>query len=44
MTPLVVIPVFTWVMHEFIKMEEKSLEETFGDEFREYRKRVRRWI
>jgi len=28
----------------FIAPEEKMLEETFGDEFRAYRKRVRKWI
>lgn len=28
----------------FISPEERMLEETFGDQFREYRKRVRRWI
>lgn len=28
----------------FILPEEKMLEDTFGDNFREYRERVRRWI
>jgi protein-S-isoprenylcysteine O-methyltransferase Ste14 len=28
----------------FISTEERMLEETFGDRFREYCKRVRRWI
>jgi protein-S-isoprenylcysteine O-methyltransferase Ste14 len=28
----------------FIGAEEKSMEETFGDAYREYKARVRRWI
>jgi protein-S-isoprenylcysteine O-methyltransferase Ste14 len=28
----------------FISPEEQMLENTFGDQFRDYRKRVRRWI
>lgn len=28
----------------FIRPEERMLEDTFGDRFREYRRRVRRWI
>ena len=28
----------------FIPKEEKLLEETFGEEFNEYKKKVRRWI
>jgi len=44
-TPVLVTPVFVWVMaRKFIDIEEKALEETFGDDYREYRKRVRRWI
>jgi protein-S-isoprenylcysteine O-methyltransferase Ste14 len=28
----------------FITPEERKLEETFGERFRQYRRRVRRWI
>ncbi len=36
---------FVWHLTHFqIKMEEKALEENFGEQFREYRLRVRRWI
>jgi protein-S-isoprenylcysteine O-methyltransferase Ste14 len=28
----------------FISSEERMLEDAFGEQFREYRKRVRRWI
>ena len=30
--------------HVFIVPEERMLEETFGDQFRQYRNRVRKWI
>ena len=43
--PVLVIPVFIWVMSKkFIDIEEQALEETFRDAYREYKKRVRRWI
>lgn len=45
LSPLAVIPAFIYVMqHRFIKKEEKHLEEVFGDYYREYRNKVRRWI
>lgn len=45
LSPLAVIPGFVYVMHHrFIKKEERHLEETFGDYYREYKERVRRWI
>jgi protein-S-isoprenylcysteine O-methyltransferase Ste14 len=28
----------------FISPEEQMLEDTFGDQFREYRERVRKWL
>ena len=28
----------------FIRREERQLERSFGDEWREYRSRVRRWL
>lgn len=44
-SPLLVIPVFFYIIQEaFIKHEEKMLEETFPDEFRDYRDKVRRWF
>ena len=43
-TPLLVIGPLVWVMNAFVRMEEKSLEETFGDEYREYAGHVRRWL
>jgi protein-S-isoprenylcysteine O-methyltransferase Ste14 len=44
-TPLVVVIVLPILFDRvFIMPEEKMLEETFGDEFRQYRNRVRRWI
>jgi protein-S-isoprenylcysteine O-methyltransferase Ste14 len=43
--PLVVPPLFVWaVTRRFIGPEERMLEERFGREFDEYRRRVRRWI
>jgi protein-S-isoprenylcysteine O-methyltransferase Ste14 len=32
------------VMRHFIKREEIILEEEFGNDFREFKNRVRRWI
>lgn len=41
----VVLPIFIWFLNEFqIKPEEEMMERKFGDEFREYKKEVRRWI
>ena len=45
LTPFVVIPVFACLMDtRFIRAEEKMMEESHGDAYREYKKRVRRWI
>lgn len=45
LTPVLVIPVFAWLIQElFIKEEERMLEATFGEEYREYKATVRRWI
>jgi protein-S-isoprenylcysteine O-methyltransferase Ste14 len=44
-TPFLVLPIFAWlVTRNFIKPEEKAMEETFGDAYREYKQRVRRWL
>lgn len=45
LTPWVVPPVFVAVIHHFfIVPEEKLMEQTFGDDYRAYRSRVRRWL
>jgi protein-S-isoprenylcysteine O-methyltransferase Ste14 len=43
--PALVVPVFAWLMQKlFIEPEERQLEEAFGEEYREYRQQVRRWL
>ncbi len=45
LTPFVVVPVFACLMDAvFIRVEERMLEEKFPHAWREYKKRVRRWI
>jgi protein-S-isoprenylcysteine O-methyltransferase Ste14 len=45
LTPVLIIPVFTWLIQEmFIKEEERMLEEKFGEEYQAYKAEVRRWI
>ena len=45
LTPLLIIPVFTWLIQElFIKQEEKMLLDKFGEEYQAYKTSVRRWI
>lgn len=42
---LALIPAFMWALTEFvIKDEEAMLEAEFGDEYRDYKSRVRRWL
>ncbi len=44
-TPFLLIPEFIVVIHLlFIVNEEKQLHDTFGDDYRDYQTRVRRWI
>ena len=45
LSPWLVIPIFTAVIQtNFIRGEERFLEELFGDSYRAYKTRVRRWI
>ncbi len=45
LTPLLIIPVFTWLIQElFIKQSEKMLLDKFGESYQEYFATVRRWI
>jgi protein-S-isoprenylcysteine O-methyltransferase Ste14 len=41
---LVITPLHLPLVDRFIRREERQLEETFGDEWRSYKRRVRRWI
>ncbi len=44
-TPFVVVLLFPVLLDRiFIVTEERMLEDTFGDQFEQYRNRVRRWI
>ncbi len=44
-TPFLPVPVFFLVLrHRFVRHEERNLEESFGESYREYRRRVRRWL
>ena len=44
-SPFLLIPIFGWIIQtKFVKFEEVLLEETFGDEYIEYKGRVRRWL
>jgi protein-S-isoprenylcysteine O-methyltransferase Ste14 len=43
--PVILLPVVIWAMVRYvIRYEEAYLEQTFGAEYAEYRKRVRRWL
>jgi len=45
LTPFVVIPIFVVLMEAvFMRVEERMLEETFGEVWAAYRNSVRRWI
>ncbi|MHA2002671.1 MAG: methyltransferase family protein [Candidatus Thorarchaeota archaeon] len=43
-TAFLTILVYIIIRYLFIKKEETILEEEFGDEYRDFKKRVRRWI
>ena len=43
--PWVMIPLFIWIIRRnIIPVEEAILSGTFGDEYRQYQDRVRRWV
>ena len=43
--PVIVIPVFAWIIQSrVVTVEEAMLEEAFGDDYRAYKARVRRWL
>ncbi len=45
LTALLLVPPFMLLLFwRFIRVEEQMLEERFGDEYRELKARVRRWI
>lgn len=45
LSPYLLIPPFGWLLeHRFIRHEEAMLEARFGDDYRDYRARVRRWL
>lgn len=42
---LLPVPLFPWIIQKrFIEGEERFLEAAFGDDYRDYRRRVRRWL
>lgn len=44
-TPWLVIPLFIWLVTErFIVPEERKLEASFGQQYHEYKAKVRRWV
>ncbi|MFQ5765014.1 MAG: methyltransferase family protein [Rhodospirillales bacterium] len=45
LAPVIVVPVFAWVIQRrFVEAEERMLEDAFGDDYRAYKQRVRRWL
>ncbi|MEA2735007.1 MAG: hypothetical protein QOE14_1458 [Humisphaera sp.] len=45
LAPWVVIPIFAWwIRRRFIAHEETMMAETFGEEYVQYKRRVRRWM
>jgi protein-S-isoprenylcysteine O-methyltransferase Ste14 len=45
LTPFFVIPAFYWLITNMqIKPEEETLEAAFGQEYLDFKSRVRRWL
>ena len=45
LSPWLVVPAFLWqITRRFVLAEEAKLEATFGETYREYKRRVRRWL
>ena len=45
LSPIAVIPLFAWqITARFIREEERSMEEQFGEKYLNYKKSVRRWL
>lgn len=45
LTPFLVIPIFAWlIQRNVILAEEQMLESIFGDTYRQYKQKVRRWL
>jgi protein-S-isoprenylcysteine O-methyltransferase Ste14 len=45
LSPFLVLPVFFYIIQEgYIRYEETFLEDIFGDRYRLYKSRVRRWL
>ena len=45
LSPLAVLPVLFWILTaRFIRVEEAMLERTFGQQFVDYKRSVRRWL
>jgi protein-S-isoprenylcysteine O-methyltransferase Ste14 len=44
--PMWLVPAVLFMLQNFaiIPFEERSMERTFGDAYRDYRSRVRRWL
>jgi len=45
LSPVIVIPVFFWIINSrIIPVEESMLEDAFGEDYRNFKSGVRRWI
>ncbi|MCK5726233.1 MAG: isoprenylcysteine carboxylmethyltransferase family protein [Thiotrichaceae bacterium] len=45
LTPFLALPLFVWIITlQQIQPEEQALEEKFGESYRAYKAKVRRWI